>query len=111
MPDFPEFFDLKKFVAGRFTTRPAIAIGTAEHEGGEHGKTADAVVREWVGEWVFEESPELGTPEAVDGSVGRGASGWFAVVEWLGNSIADNVVDVAVGYALAKTLGRLREWK
>ena len=69
------------------------------------------MIRRWVGEWIFEEAPELGRAQAIDGEVGRGASGWVAVVEWLGDALANNVVDIAFGYALARVIGRLRERK
>jgi hypothetical protein len=91
----------------RFTTRPAIAIGVGEYP---DGANAEEVIRSDVGDWILARQPELGEAAAVDGSAGRGASAWIPVVQWLGEAIANNVVDIGVGYALAKTIGRLRGW-
>jgi hypothetical protein len=91
----------------RFTTRPAIAIAVGEYpDGGD----AEEIVRSDVGDWILAEQPELGAAAAVDGSQGRGASAWIPVVQWLGEAIANNVVDISVGYALAKTVSRLKDW-
>jgi hypothetical protein len=95
--------------SGRFNTRPAIAIATGEQPEDDRVGAA-RVLREEVGEWILEPHPQLGQAEAVDGSAGRGASAWIAVVQWLGDAIANNIVDIAVGYGLAKVLNRLREW-
>jgi hypothetical protein len=110
VPRYPDLFFDAETPAGRFNPRPAVAIGTGEYPEGDAG-LAERVARESVGDWLLEEQPELGRAEPHDGSSGRGAEGWVAVVQWLGEAIADNTVDIAVGYALAKTVGRLNEWR
>ena len=82
-----------------------------EHGDGE-GATAEQVLRDAVGDWVLEEQPgDLGRAEARDGSAGRGAEAWIPVVQWAADVVANNVVDITIGYALARILGRLRERK
>jgi hypothetical protein len=113
MPDYPKAMTDMDFLdpesgSGRFAARPAIAIGTGEHD---ETTSADKVIRDEVGEWILEEAPELGTAEPIGGSIGRGAEGWIAVVQWVGDALANNVFDIAVGYALARVMARLRKWK
>jgi hypothetical protein len=96
-----------EYAGGRFNMLPAIALGTGE--GGDDHPRAEDVIREVVGEWILEEHPQLGRGEGRDGSMGRGAEGWVAVVQWIGE--ADGVVDLVVAAALAKVLHRLREWR
>jgi hypothetical protein len=115
MPEYPEELlnlgvEPDSFAGGRFTTDAAVAIATGEYGEGDDA-LAEKVIRESVGEWLLEDEPRLGRPQAVGGSAGRGAAGWAAVAHWLADAIANNVVDIAVGAALAKTLGRLREWR
>lgn len=113
MPRFPEELSRPTLPAdhtrGRFNMRPAVALGTGE--GGDDHPSAEDVLRDAVGEWLFEEDPQLGQVEARDGSMGRGAESWVAVVQWLGEAIADGVVNLAVAAALAETLQRLRDWR
>jgi len=110
MPRYPDVIgiDGDHYPGSRFDVRPALAIST-----GEHGDGADAedVIRNDVGDWVLQPDTPLGQPEAVNGSAGRGASAWVPVVQWVGEAIANNVVDIAVGVALGKVLDRLREWR
>jgi hypothetical protein len=114
VPEYPDvMFEMgfdPETPAGRFNPRPAVAISTGEYGEGDDA-LAEEVVRGSVGDWLLEDEPSLGRAEARSGSAGRGAEGWTAVVQWLGEAIANNVVDIAVGYALAKTLGRLRRRK
>lgn len=115
MPEYPKELlslgvDPNSFAGGRFTTDAAVAIATGEYGEGDDA-LAEKVIRDSVGTWLLEEEPGLGRAKAVGGSAGRGASGWVAVAHWLADAIANNVVDIAVGAALAKTLGRLREWR
>lgn len=115
MPQYPDEIlsfglDPNSFAGGRFTTDAAIAIGTREYGEGDDA-LAENVIYDSVGAWLLEEGPALGRSEAVGGSAGRGAAGWVAVAHWLADVIANNVVDIAAGAALAKILGRLREWR
>lgn len=115
MPEYPPEIlslglDPNMFAGGRFTTHAAVAIGTGEHGDGDDA-LAGQVIRESVGEWLLVDQPGLGRPQTVSGSAGRGASAWVPVAHWLADAIANNVVDIAFGAALAKTLGRLREWR
>jgi hypothetical protein len=115
MPEYPDEIlsfgvDPNSFAGGRFTTDAAVAIATGEYGEGDDA-LAERVIRESVGAWLLEEEPVLGRAEAVGGSAGRGAAGWVAVAHWLADALANNVVDIAVGAALARILGRLREWR
>ena len=70
----------------RFTSRVALAVSAGENymlraERGEAGVAHDAVTTVLGGD-ALDERPGLGRGEALDGSVGRGASGWAAVLEW-----------------------------
>lgn len=115
MPEYPDELlslgvDPNSFAGGRFTTDPAVAIATGEYGDGDDA-LAGQVIRESVGEWLLEDQPGLGRAETISGSAGRGASAWVPVAHWLADAIANNVVDIAIGAGLAKTLGRLREWR
>jgi hypothetical protein len=72
--------------------RPAVAvIGGGEKfmaaaESGEQD-VARRAIQEFVGEWVLEEDEGLGRGEPVDGSAGRGAEGWVAVIEWAASAV------------------------
>jgi hypothetical protein len=97
--------------SGRFNTRPAIAIMVSEELWNTDAPASPSdAMREVGADWLLsEEETGLGGAEAVDGSVGRGAEGWAAVVQWLGDETARGVIEFAVAYALTRVLGRLRE--
>jgi hypothetical protein len=115
VPQYPDAIrgfglDPDSFAGGRFTTDPAVAIGTGEYGDGDDA-LAEKVISESVGAWLLESDEALGRVEAVSGEAGRGASAWIAVAHWLGDAIANNIVDLAAGAAFAKILSRLREWR
>jgi hypothetical protein len=115
VPRYPDLFLGEGFdpdtPAGRFNRHPAIAIGFGGEYADGEGVVARDALREAVGGWVLDEQPELGRGRPFDGSAGRGAEGWVAVVQWAAEAVADNIVDIAIGYALARTIGRLRDRK
>jgi hypothetical protein len=114
VPRYPDLFDSgdTEGPTSRFNPRLAIGISTGEFGDGEGGVTAEAVVRDAVGDWLLdEEQPELGRAEAFDGSAGRGASAWIPVVQWVGDLITNGIVDFAIVTALGDVLRRLRERK
>ena len=109
MPSFPDLFADPNTPSGRFNPRPAVALGVPETVWNvENPGSVEEIVRQEFGAWLLEEHPELGDAEAVDSSIGRGASGWIPVVQWLGEAIADGVIDLAKAVALAVLLDRLR---
>jgi hypothetical protein len=111
LPNLPDWdWDLDD-PGSRFTRLPAIAIGVGEEDWppDEYGKGADAAIRQHFGDWIFEESENLGRPEPVPGSVGRGAAGVAAVVEWVAVHAAGGVVSVAAGMAFKRVVSRARE--
>jgi hypothetical protein len=111
VPRYPDLFDERDTDApwSRFTTGLAVAISFGEYGDGESGAEASAVLRESVGEWLLEEQPELGRAEAFDGSAGRGAAAWVPVVQWAGELLANNAVNIAIATALSDVIRRLRE--
>jgi hypothetical protein len=91
----------------RFTSRPAFALAVSEdspyfdQEGAGH-QAATAQ----VGEWLFEDLPEIGAPRVENTSIGRGASVWAPVyewvVDWIATPAAQGVVGAAATGAVAK---------
>src|SRR4051812_6022856 len=82
--EYPEWD--REAPATRFTSRVAICLspGEAYMRRAEYGDTgvASEALTEMLGAGVLEEQPGLGRGRALDGGIGRGASGWAAVVEW-----------------------------
>jgi hypothetical protein len=94
---------------GRFNVRPAVAIAFSEEVWNRgDSPSAEEALRQGGLDWLLEEDAALGPAQAVDGSAGRGAEGWIAVVEWLGDAVSHGVVDVAIGYGFARVVDRLR---
>lgn len=83
----------------RYTTRVALGLPVQGEEymhraeRGEQG-LAEAVVRDVLGDTPGIGS-DLGSLQAVEGSLGRGASGWLAVAEWTADAIGQGVVGAA----------------
>jgi hypothetical protein len=75
------------------------------------GGTPEQALRVVQVDWLPAESDQVGEPRVLPAETGRGAGGYGAAVQWLGESIADGVVDLAVAYALVKVIGRLRDWR
>jgi hypothetical protein len=94
---------------GRFNKRPAVAIGGGAR--GEDHLSAGVFLRHEVGDWILEADPALGAAEAREGSAGRGAETWVPVVQWLGQSITNGIVDLVVATAFVRILHRLRAWR
>jgi hypothetical protein len=88
MPRLPEGVDIDlEHPGGRFTSRPAVAI-----EGHGAAELASSIAAD---------QDELGAGRVVEGSVGRGGELLVPVVEWAAQQLADSVVDLAIGAALA----------
>jgi hypothetical protein len=114
MPDLPELpewdWDLDD-PGSRFTRAPAIAIGMKEGDWppAEWDHAAIDAIRDKIGDWILEEQPELGRPEPVPGSRGRGAAGLAAVIEWVALNAAGGVIPVAAGMAFRQVVRRANE--
>jgi hypothetical protein len=113
VPSASDVFDKDDVFApgSRFSPRPAIALGVAEEEwpkGPDAERGAEETLRRRVGEWAFEEQAELGRAEAVNGTIGRGASGWAPVLEFVGLHAAGGVISVAAGMAFKQVWKRAR---
>lgn len=112
MPSVPDGFDWDLTEPGsRFSPRPAFAIGAPEEEwptGGDAQRGAEDLIRRRIGNWAFAEQEELGIAQAVEGSVGRGAAGWAAVLEFVGLHAAGGVISVAAGMAFKHFFQRVR---
>jgi hypothetical protein len=96
--------------AGRFNRRPAVGVSVGEEVSQDHPSVESALSRVDA-DWLLDDDQDLGRPETFDGSAGRGAEGWVAVVQWIGEAISNNVIDIALGYAFARLIARLREWR
>ena len=95
--------------SGRFNTRPAVAIPFSEAVWNRgDSPSAEEMLHQGGLDWLLEEEGELGPAEPVDGSAGRGAAGWVAVVQWMGDAIAQGTVDLALAYGFARIVQRLR---
>lgn len=89
----------------RFTSRPALLLVVSESDRLALPADARTVVRQQVGTWILDEQPEIGAPEILDGSTGRGAEGWGPVLEWFFNHAAGGVIGgvaMAVSQAVAR---------
>jgi hypothetical protein len=69
---------------------------------------AEETLRRRIGDWALEEHPELGRAEAVSGSIGRGAEGWAAVLEFVGLHAAGGVISAAAAMAFKRFWERAR---
>jgi hypothetical protein len=107
MPRVPEGFDWDLESPGsRFTRRIAFAVLAPEAEW--DAADAAASISRRAGDWVLEEQDELGTPDAVEGGIGRGAEGWAPIVEWALEPAVKGVVSFAAAAAAKKVWDRLR---
>jgi hypothetical protein len=110
VPTVGEGFDWDLGEPGsRFTDRPAFGLSLpedwAERNAAVEGFPSVALSR-YVGDWVLEEQEELGQGEAVDSSVGRGASGWAVALEF-GRYALGGVISVSAGLAWKRFLERV----
>jgi len=104
-------FDLEA-PGSRFTMRLAIAFPLGEQWARESearsGVAKEAIRKELGGQWL-EPDPRLGKTRVVDGGLGRGASNWVPVLEWVGIHSAQGVVGMAAGQAVLAGLRRIRQ--
>ena len=106
MPRIGEMFDWDLDMAGsRFTDRPGFALSIPEVEWAE-GDPSAALSRH-VGDWVLEEQEDLGQGEAVDSSVGRGASGVAVALEFVALYALRGVISATAGMAWKRFLERV----
>jgi hypothetical protein len=95
----------------RFTDRVALAIVTREGidypAGG--GGDAKAIVARVLKDVPKEETSTLGKRTAVDGSIGRGASGWVAVLEFALEASAGGVIAGAAWQGAKRAARELRD--
>jgi hypothetical protein len=78
LPELPEWdWDLDD-PGSRFTRIPAVAIGIPEEDWPltQYDERVTQTVEAHFGEWILDEDTDLGRPEAVPGSTGRGAAGF-----------------------------------
>ncbi len=109
MPIVPDEWDLES-PHSRFSLRPALGFLTGEEvevtEEYRHG--ARAVVESHVGAWILDEQPGLGVGRAEDGGLGRGASAWIPVVQWVTSLAVAGVIGNAAWAGAAAVVRRLR---
>jgi hypothetical protein len=98
-------------LARRFSRLPAIAIGIPEEDWGleDYDERLAATLQAQFGDWILEEDADLGQPEAVAGSTGRGAAGLAAVVEWVAVHAAGGVVSAAAAMAFKRVVSKARD--
>lgn len=87
MPRSPVDWDLEG-PGSRFTLNAGVVFLVGEYPEAERDHRAPTdvaadVIRDRVGEWIFDKNPGLGRGQAVSSGVGRGAEGWAPVIEWL----------------------------
>jgi hypothetical protein len=113
LPTVGRWFDWDVEEPGsRFSPRPALTVHAPESEWpdvGRPGPGAEGVVRARLGDWALEPQESLGTPEALEGSTGRGTAGWTAVVEFVTQHAAGGVISAAAGMAFKRFWRRARE--
>lgn len=103
MPNLPRDWNPEQ-AGSRFTSRASLAIlsrpnGASRYaEGSDTGPTED-VIADALGP-AASALPGLGQGRAVDGSYGRGASGWVPVIEWTAQAAIAGVVGAAAVEAL-----------
>lgn len=86
----------------RFTWRPALMVRRAVDPGAlSSDEQGERGARSVVGDEVFGEDPDLGTPSLIRGSFGRGAEGFAEVLEWVGTAAGAGVVGGASWAATA----------
>lgn len=91
----------------RFTSQPAVVLLVGEVPERELGvASAESVVKERLeGGEVLLPDEDLGAPEVVDGSIGRGAEGWAPVLQWAAEIGATGIVG-AIAYDALKLAAR-----
>jgi hypothetical protein len=88
----------------------AIGLGPDWMEKSEGKKNfARTAIAAEMGEAWIENDPDLGKPKALDGNVGRGASGWIPVLEWLGEHAVDGFIGFTASEAVRASVRRIRE--
>lgn len=103
MPTFPSDWDSEK-PGSRFTTRPAVAVLTADRE--EAPRDVETYMRDALGSDALRPDEVLGQPRVVVGSEGRGAETWVGVIEWVLEEAATETAWTALG-VMARRFG---EW-
>lgn len=106
-------FDLEAR-GSRFTMRPALAIqmmGPKWRERAEerYKDAARLAIGSELGEDWLQPDPDLGKVKALNGSHGRGASGWIPVLEWLGLQAAGGIVGLGAAEGARAGIRRIRE--
>ena len=106
-----ERFDLEA-PGSRFTMRLGFAV-QVDHKWADRAETersgvARIVIEHEFGNQWIERDPALGDTKVVDGSHGRGASGWIPVLEWVGLSASQGLVGLAVAEAARESIRRIR---
>lgn len=95
----------------RFTMRPGIAVvlGPEWMEGSE-GKVnfARTAITSEFGEAWLQPDPDIGEVQILDGSLGRGASGWIPVLEWVGLHAAGGLIGLGASEAARAGIKRIR---
>lgn len=112
---YPGFMD-PDAAGSRFTMRPAFAVltrprGASRFDTGDDLGDAQAIVNDAMAAPAELVVPALGRPTIVDGSHGRGASGWAPIVEWTIDLVATGIAwDLMKQSArqLRALVGRLR---
>jgi len=120
VPRVPNEFDWDLNAPGsRFSPRPAIAFGIPEeawardirpgqYEAAATSAAEEAFRRE-IGDWALDdEQEEIGRPQALSGSTGRGAAGLAAVLEFVAIKAAGGVIATAAGMAFKTFLARVK---
>jgi hypothetical protein len=115
MPRVSDVFDRRDVDApgSRFSVGPAIALSVPEEEWAD-GNTvidggAEAALVRHLGDWIFQNQDELGRGEAIEGSMGRGAAGYAAVLEFVAVHAAGGVISAAAGIAFARFVKRAQK--
>lgn len=78
-----------------------------EHPDGGRGVARAAISTELGDDWL-KTDPDIGKVKAVDGSQGRGASGWIPVLEWVGMQAVGGLVGLAASEAARSAIRRIR---
>lgn len=110
-PRNPRGLDLQA-PGSRFSNHVAIAVPSM-HEFGNRAELrepgiAEVALREKLGPRALDDADGLGTPEAIDGSWGRGAASWIPVLEFVGVAIAGGITWDAIKAGIGSLRTTLR---
>jgi hypothetical protein len=108
-----ELWHRRDVSGSRFFSEPGFAVLLGERgsdPSGFDGDFGDATARvtSALGQ-APPEDPVLGSPRVIDGSHGRGASGWAPVVEWLGLAAAGGILGNLATDAVKAGAARFRD--